>query len=85
MQTLGHTYSINGKCTTMPLNTLLLEKIGIDCPTVDKKYVSKMQLFALEFSRALAFGIIKLPLNVDFSQNGASPEHSRANLSQRQQ
>ena len=60
MQTLGHTYSINGKCTTMPLNTLLLEKIGIDCPTVDKKYVSKMQLFAFEFSRALAFGIIKL-------------------------
>ena len=57
----------------MPLNTLLLEKIGIDCPTVDKKYVSKMQLFAFEFSRALAFGIIKLPLNVDFSQNGASP------------
>ena len=37
-----------------------------------KKYVSKMQLFAFEFSRALAFGIIKLPLNVDFSQNGAS-------------
>ena len=73
MQLLGHTYIIYGKRATIPLTTFHLEKIGIDCLTVDKKYVSKMQLFAFEFSRASAFGIIKLPLNVDFSQNGASP------------